>query len=151
MPIKSGRYFITNVQFKNQAFLPNPNSAEPVQTRYKQDNPGEEVRVHRRPTFNSYQNPDTLSSGTSLIARMDIMELRTLPTTHNSQHLGTVLKRESRSSDGKEIKHGLSRKLESKDSIRWSSSPELSADVDTNLFSQNLHNGFQTFLGGTRR
>ena len=60
MPIKSGRYFITNVQFKNQAFLPNPDSAEPVQTRYKQDNPGEQVRIHRyrRPTFKSFENPD---------------------------------------------------------------------------------------------
>jgi hypothetical protein len=52
MPIKSGRYFITNVYFKNHAFLPNSNSAEPIQTRYKQNNPGEQARVHR-PTFKS--------------------------------------------------------------------------------------------------
>ncbi|KAF8805909.1 hypothetical protein BYT27DRAFT_7168910 [Phlegmacium glaucopus] len=45
MPIKSGRYFIINVQTKNQAFLPNPNSAEPVQSRYKQDDPGEQWNI----------------------------------------------------------------------------------------------------------
>lgn len=47
MPIKSGFYFIMNVQAKNLAYLPNANSEEPVQCRYPRNDPGEQVGVHR--------------------------------------------------------------------------------------------------------
>ncbi|KAF8191338.1 hypothetical protein BJ912DRAFT_963997 [Pholiota molesta] len=45
MPIKTGRYFIINVRTKNQAYLPNSNSAEPVQSTYQQDDPGEQWNI----------------------------------------------------------------------------------------------------------
>ena len=117
MPIKTGRYFITNVKFRNQAVLPNSNSAEPVQTRYREDQIGEQVSNVHGLAIKSFLMTLT-ESGTSLIAGMDIMELKMLATAHNTRHLVPVLKREIRLLDGKEIKRGLFRKLKSQDNIR---------------------------------
>ncbi|KDR66710.1 hypothetical protein GALMADRAFT_147604 [Galerina marginata CBS 339.88] len=48
MPIKTGSYFIVNVYAKNYAFLPNPNSDEPIESRYKQNDTGEQWEVINR-------------------------------------------------------------------------------------------------------
>ncbi|KDR66711.1 hypothetical protein GALMADRAFT_147605 [Galerina marginata CBS 339.88] len=45
MPIKSGRYFVVNVKSRNRAFLPNPNSDEPLQSMFKQNDTGEQWNV----------------------------------------------------------------------------------------------------------
>lgn len=47
MPIATGRYFIINVQTKNRAYLHSADSDEPIQGRFKQDELGEQVWVHR--------------------------------------------------------------------------------------------------------
>jgi hypothetical protein len=43
MPIKSGRYIISNVKQRNVAFLPDPNDGTPLQGRERQNVSGEEV------------------------------------------------------------------------------------------------------------
>ncbi|KAF8189399.1 hypothetical protein BJ912DRAFT_903477 [Pholiota molesta] len=59
MPIRSGRYFIINChpEASNLAYLPNPNSAEPVEARFQQNEPGEQWDViNRKNGHHSIQN-----------------------------------------------------------------------------------------------
>jgi hypothetical protein len=42
-PLKSGRYYITNVRYENRAILPNAKTKTPIVARAGDDSPGEKV------------------------------------------------------------------------------------------------------------
>ena len=64
MPIKAGRYIITNVKQGNLALLPDPNDGTTLQASYKQDIPGEQVQLSP-----SISSPKCLYTDSKIVER----------------------------------------------------------------------------------